>query len=205
MQYGYVRVSAKDQNPDRQIRTLTASGIELDQIVIDRQSGKDFDREQYQLLMKKIKPGDLLVVTSLDRLGRNYREMMREWQRIIDNHIDIKVLDCYLLDTTLDTDKNLTGRVICDVFLRFLSYVAQIERDNIRERQAQGIAAAKARGKKWGRKPLPKPDSELFESVKEKWVKNEISGLKAGKVFGVSRNTFIRWVNEDEEEKKSLV
>ena len=154
MDYGYIRVSTKEQNTDRQMVALQACGIPPNRIYIDKQSGKDFDRPQYRRLLRRLKPNDALIVKSIDRLGRNYNEILEQWRLITkEKHADIVVLDMPLLDTR--AHKDLTGTLIADIFLQLLSYVAQTEREFIRQRQAEGIAAAKARGVRFGRPCLP--------------------------------------------------
>ena len=152
MEYGYARVSTREQNADRQLIALTGFGIVETAIFVDRQSGKDFERTQYRRLMRKLKDGDTLVVKSIDRLGRNYEEILEQWRVITkEKHAAIVVLDMPLLDTRQNRD--LTGTLIADIVLQLLSYVAQTEREFIRQRQAVGIAAAKARGVQFGRRP----------------------------------------------------
>lgn len=154
--FGYVRVSSRDQNETRQIIALESYGVPARNIFIDKQSGKDFERPKYKQVLKKLKPGDLLVIKSIDRLGRNYDEILEQW-RIITKEIraDVVVLDMPLLDTRKQPS-DLTGTFIADLVLQILSYVAQTEREAIRQRQAEGIAAAKARGVHFGRQPIQK-------------------------------------------------
>ena len=143
--YGYVRVSTKEQNEERQLIAMRAYGLRDDQLVIEKQSGKDFDRPKYRRLLKKLKPGDSLVVKSIDRLGRNSEEILEQWRNLTKGRkVNLIVLDMPLLDSRVD--KDLTGTLIADIVLQLLSYVAETERENIRQRQAEGIAAAKARG-----------------------------------------------------------
>ena len=190
-QYGYVRVSSADQNEDRQIDALQQKGITKAHLYIDKQSGKDFDRPQYKKLVKKLKPGDLLYILSIDRLGRNYEEIQTQW-RILTKEIgiDIAVIDMPLLDTRNGQD--LMGTFIADLVLQILSFVAQNERENIRKRQEQGIAAAKARGQVFGRPKKPLPDG--FSEIVALWDQREISLKEALVQSGVSRATFFRWV-----------
>ena len=164
--YGYVRVSSTDQNEDRQLDALDDIGVEKSNIYTDKQSGKDFERPQYKKLVKKLKEGDLLYVLSIDRLGRNYEDIQNQW-RILTKEIgvDICVLDMPLLDTR--NGKDLMGTFIADLVLQILSFVAQSERENIRKRQAQGIAAAKARGVKFGRPTITMPDD--FTDIVSEW------------------------------------
>ena len=166
--YGYARVSSSDQNEERQIISLTTSGVKRQNIVIDKLSGKDFNRPKYKRLIKKLKEGDILFVSSLDRLGRNYAEIQEQWRYIVTKKkADIVVLDMPLLDTRQET--NLLGTFISDLVLQILSFVAETERQHIKERQAQGIAAAKARGVKFGRpgKPLPDNIEYFYKNVYE--------------------------------------
>ena len=189
--YAYVRVSTKEQNEDRQLVAMREFGVPEANILVEKQSGKDFDRPKYQKLLRKIKPGDTLVIKSIDRLGRNYDEILEQW-RILTKKKEaaIVVLDMPLLDTRQGRD--LTGTLIADIVLQLLSYVAQTEREFIRQRQAEGIAAAKAKGVKFGRSPMPVPQS--FESVFSEWKSGSISGRKAAGILGVSNHTFAKWV-----------
>ena len=158
MEYGYIRVSTREQNEDRQVIALTEWGVDVKRIYLDKQSGKDFERPQYRRLLRKLKSGDALIVKSIDRLGRNYDEILEQWRIITkEKHADIVVLDMPLLDTR--TNRDLTGTLIADIVLQLLSYVAQTEREFIRQRQAEGIAAAKARGVRFGRPSLPVPEA----------------------------------------------
>ena len=159
--YGYVRVSSRDQNEDRQLIALRGKGVEDRFIYMDKVSGKDFNRPQYKKLVKKLKPGDLLYIQSIDRLGRNYEEVQNQWRILTkEKNADICVVDMPLLDTR--QGKDLMGTFIADLVLQILSFVAQNERDFIRKRQAEGIAAAKAKGVKFGRPPIPLPDLSLI-------------------------------------------
>ena len=156
MEYGYARVSTKEQNEQRQIIALTQFGLLQENIYVDKQSGKDFERTEYQRLMRRLKRSDLLVIKSIDRLGRNYGEILEQWRIMTkEKHVFIVVLDMPLLDTRKAND--LTNELIADIVLQLLSYVAQTEREFIRQRQAEGIAAAKARGVHFGKKPKEKP------------------------------------------------
>lgn len=191
-QYGYIRVSTRDQNEERQLIAMREFGIEEKCIYIDKQSGKDFRRPGYMKLMKKIKPGDVLVIKSIDRLGRNYDEILEQWRFITrEKRADVVVLDMPLLDTRQGRD--LTGTLIADIVLQLLSYVAQTEREFIRQRQAEGIAAARARGVQLGRRPLPVPDG--FDAERNRWAAGEISGREAARRLGVSAHTFIKWAS----------
>lgn len=167
MEYGYIRVSSKEQNIDRQANALYAYGLIKNQIFIDKQSGKDFERPAYKKLLKKLKKGDLLIIKSIDRLGRNYDEILEQWRIITkQKQVDVYVIDFPLLDTR-KKDNDLTGTFIADLVLQILSYVAQTEREFIHQRQAEGIAAAQKRGVKFGRKKLKLPDS--FETAKAQY------------------------------------
>ena len=192
--YGYARVSSKDQHEDRQILALNSFGV--DQIFVDQQSGKNFDRPQYKKILRKLKHGDVLVVKSIDRLDRNYAEILEQWRVITkDKRAAIVVLDTPLLDTRQRQD--IIGTLIADLVLQIMSAFAQIESDFIRQRQAEGIAAAKARGVKFGRQPISKPDN--YPEVYALWKAGKISGRKAAKLLGVSNFTFIRWTRSDAE------
>lgn len=176
MEYGYVRVSAKDQNEARQIDALHGIGIPDSAIYVDKQSGKDFDRPQYKKLYMRLKNGDVLYIKSIDRLGRNYDEIIKHWRRITRfREADIVVIDMPLLDTR--RGKDLLGTFLSDIVLQVLSFVAENERVNIRQRQAEGIAAAKARGKHLGRYPDPLPEN--FLDVWKKYKAGEISSREA--------------------------
>ena len=185
--YGYIRVSSVDQNEDRQAIALRGRGIPEQNIFMDKQSGKDFERPQYKRMVKKLKPGDLLCVLSIDRLGRNYKEIQDQWRRLTkDVGVDVSVIDMPLLDTR--NGKDLMGTFIADLVLQILSFVAQNERENIRKRQAQGIAAAKARGVKFGRPPRPLPES--YHSAYQRWKAGKITGTAAAKECGMPLSTF---------------
>ena len=188
--YGYVRVSTRDQNEARQLIAMKEFGISADHIFLDKQSGKDFNRAQYQALIQILQPGDVLVVKSIDRLGRNYEDILEQWRTITkDRQAAIVVLDMPLLDTRQGHD--LTGTLIADIVLQLLSYVAQTEREFIRQRQAEGIAAAKARGQRFGR---PRKEcGEAFEVSAALWRAGEISAEEASRRLGVCRNTFLKW------------
>lgn len=193
MDYGYVRVSTKEQNELRQLIALRDFGIDDKYIYIDKQSGKDFVRTNYKKLIRKIKNGDTIVIKSIDRLGRNYDEILEQWRIITkEKQVAIVVLDMPLLNTKQNRD--LTGTLIADIVLQLLSYVAQTEREFIRQRQAEGIAAAKQQGVKFGRRPKEKPAE--YENVKKLWEENRISARTAGKKLGITHSTFLRWVNE---------
>nr|WP_325220038.1 recombinase family protein [uncultured Oscillibacter sp.] len=193
MEYGYIRVSTKEQNEERQMVAMREFGIKDSDVVLDKQSGKDFERPGYRRLIRKLKAGDTLVIKSIDRLGRNYEEILEQWRLLTkEKLVDIVVLDMPLLDTRQGRD--LTGVLIADIVLQLLSYVAQTEREFNRQRQAEGIAAAKARGVHFGRKL--KERGENYESVMAAWRKGEISGRAAAKELGVAHGTFQRWCRE---------
>lgn len=191
MIYGYIRVSTKEQNEDRQRIALTEFPVPKKNIFMDKLSGKDFNRPQYQKLMKKLAPGDTLVVKAIDRLGRNYEEILQQWRVITkEKEADIVVIDMPLLDTR-QTGKDLTGTFVADLVLQILSYVAQTERENIRQRQMEGIAAAKLRGVRFGRPRLAVPDE--FEQLRQEWVEGRVSSRAAAKTLGIAQDTFLRW------------
>ena len=191
MVYGYARVSSKDQNEERQIVALQEFGVVAKQIYLDKLSGKDFERPQYQKMMKKLKAGDTLVIKSIDRLGRNYDEILMQWRIITkQKNAAIVVLDMPLLDTRQSRD--LTGTLIADIVLQLLSYVAQTEREFIRQRQQEGIAVAKAKGVRFGRAPMERPPE--YEPLRIMWKKGEISARCASKQLGITHKTFLRWV-----------
>lgn len=193
MVYGYVRVSSRDQNEERQIIVMREFGIEDEQIFLDKRSGKDFERPQYRKLVRNLKRGDTLVVKSIDRLGRNYDEILEQWRLITkEKQAAIVVLDMPLLDTRQSRD--LTGTLIADIVLQLLSYVAQTEREFIRQRQKEGIAAAKARGVRFGRLPKEKP--EIYAQILGQWARSEISARTAAKALGVTHKTFLKWAYE---------
>lgn len=191
--YGYIRVSSTDQNEDRQVLAMKDMQVPPKNIFIDKQSGKDFDRPQYKKLVKKLKPGDLLFILSLDRLGRNYEEMQSQWRHLTKEiGIDICVIDMPILDTR--PYKDLLGTFVTDLFLQVLSFVAENERDNIRKRQAQGIAAAKLRGVKFGRPETPVPDN--FAELVKQWEKKKLPQEEILRQCGMSESTFYRRLRE---------
>lgn len=198
MIYGYVRVSTRDQNEARQMIAMEEQGIDKKQIYLDKQSGKDFDRPQYKKLIRKLRPGDVLVIKSIDRLGRNYDEILEQWRLIVkDKDCDIKVLDMPLLDTTQKNANGLMGKVIADIVLQLLSYVAQTEREFTKQRQAEGIAAAKARGQRFG--PVPKIETlPQFREYIRRYKAGELSLRQCGKALGISHTTFMRWAHEED-------
>ena len=187
---GYIRVSTKEQNEDRQLIAMQEFGIASDNIFIDKQSGKNFDRPAYQQLIQKLNSADTLVVKSIDRLGRNYSEILEQWRIITkEKQANIVVIDMPLLDTRKNQD--LVGTLIADIVLQLLSYVAQTEREFIRQRQAEGIAAAKARGVKFGRDSIQRPDN--FYPVLQQWRSGKISSRLAAKTLNVSHTTFVNY------------
>ncbi len=185
--YGYVRVSSKDQNEDRQMIAMRACGVPEHHIYIDKQSGKDFNRPQYRALVRELKEGDLLYLKSIDRLGRNYEEIIEQWQYLTKTlGIDIVVIDMPLLDTR--RGKDVLGTFLSDIVLQVLSFTAENERENIRQRQAEGIAAARQRGVRFGRPEADLP--EEFEEMCRKWKRNEIRAEEAARRLGMSLNSF---------------
>ena len=185
--YGYIRVSSRDQNEDRQSIALKEVGVPEKNIYLDKQSGKDFNRPQYKKLLRKMKKDDLLYIKSIDRLGRNYEEIQQQWRLLTkEKGVDIVVLDMPLLDTR--RGKDLMGTFLSDIVLQVLSFVAENERTNIRQRQAEGIAAAKAKGIRFGRPPQPLPEN--FHSAYQCWKQGEITGTAAAKECGMPLSTF---------------
>ena len=188
--YAYVRVSTKEQNIDRQLAALKPYDVPPNNIFCDYQSGKDFCRPEYQKMLKRIRRGDLLLVKSIDRLGRNYNEILGQWQFITKElQADIVVLDMELLDTRT-TGGSITGMFIADLVLQIMAYFAQTERESIHQRQAEGIAAAKAKGKRFGRMPIPLPDD--FESICVKCQNHVLSTRKAAAKLNMCHSTFYR-------------
>ena len=193
--FGYMRVSSTDQNEDRQRRALAAAAVPQEHLYLDRQSGKDFQRPQYQRLLRRLREGDVLVIKSIDRLGRNYREVLDEWRRItVDRRAAIVVLDMPLLDTREQPD-GITGTFMADLVLQILSYVAQLERENIKQRQAEGIASARLRGVRFGRPALERPDS--YRDVIRSYEGGEVTRREAAMLLNVSASTFDRWRRAD--------
>ena len=185
--YGYIRVSTREQNEDRQILALKELSIAEKHLFIDKQSGKDFERPQYRKMVRKLKKDDLLYIKSIDRLGRNYSEILEQWRILTkEKGIDMVVLDMPLLDTR--RGKDLMGTFLSDIVLQVLSFVAENERTNIRQRQAEGIAAAKARGVRFGRPPAPLPDN--FHHLYQQWKNGKITGTTAAKLCGMPLSTF---------------
>ena len=185
--YGYIRVSTREQNEDRQRLALAALPVPEENIYMDKQSGKDFERPQYRRLVRRLRRDDLLYVKSIDRLGRNYSEILEQWRMLTkEKGVDIAVLDMPLLDTR--RGKDLMGTFRSDIVLQVLSFVAENERDNIRQRQAEGIAAAKARGVRFGRPPLPLPDN--FHMLHQAWRGQKITLRQAARACGMPTGTF---------------
>lgn len=194
MEYAYIRVSTKTQKIDRQYEKIKGLGIDDRFIYVDRESGKDFNRTNYQKLIKKLKKDDLLIVKSIDRLGRNYQMILEEWTRITKTiGADIKVLDMPLLDTRIE-GRNLVGKFISDIVIQVLSFVAENERNNIKERQAEGIRIAKEKGIRFGRpKAITPPNTN---EILLQFINKEITNVEAAKLIGVSRGTFFRLAKE---------
>lgn len=196
MKIGYVRVSTVDQNEARQIEAMKADGVE--KIYMDKKSGKDFNRPEYQKMIASLQKGDVLVIHSIDRLGRNYEEIITEWRKITKEiEAYIIVQDMPLLNTT--QNKDLTGTLIADIVLQLLSYVAQRERENIRQRQKEGIAIAKAQGKYKGR-AQKEIDKELFKETKRSWQRGEITKVQFAEIMGVSRSTLYKLLEVDKDD-----
>lgn len=199
--YGYVRVSAQDQNELRQLEALRACKFSIaeENIFVDKKSGKDFLRPAWKRLMKKLQPGDLLIVKSIDRLGRNYEEILEQWKVLTkDKEVNIIVLDMPLLDTR-SKGKDLTGTFIADLVLQILSYVAQTERENIRQRQLEGIALAKANGIHFGRTRMDIPE---YEEAMQMWKNGEITGKEAAKRCGISRQALYKRMNAEKKQAR---
>lgn len=190
MMYGYIRVSTKDQHEDRQMIAMQEFGVSEKHIYMDKLSGKDFDRPQYKRLLRRLKGGDTLVVKSIDRLGRDYSEIQNQWRIITkEKKANIVVLDMPLLDTR-QKGRDLTGTFIADLVLQILSYVAQVERENIKQRQAEGIAAAKAKGVRFGREKMPIP--EEFYALRTRYREGSITARAAARELGVAHSTFLK-------------
>ena len=191
MMYGYIRVSTKDQHEDRQMIAMQEFGVSEKHIYMDKLSGKDFDRPQYKRLLRRLKGGDTLVVKSIDRLGRDYSEIQNQWRIITkEKKANIVVLDMPLLDTR-QKGRDLTGTFIADLVLQILSYVAQVERENIKQRQAEGLAAAKAKGVRFGREKMPIP--EEFYALRTRYREGSITARAAARELGVAHSTFLKW------------
>lgn len=197
--YAYIRVSSKDQNIARQVEAMQELGFTQKQMYIDKQSGKNFERKNYQKLLKKIKADDELFIKSIDRLGRNYEEIMEQWRYLTKTkNADITVLDFPLLNTRNRID-GITGKFIADLVLQVLSYVAQIERENTRQRQAEGIKIAKEKGVKFGRPELPLPENfgEIYQCYKEK----SISKRECARLLNTNHTTFSNWIKKFEQKQ----
>lgn len=198
--YGYIRVSSTDQNEDRQVLALREAAVPGENIYMDKQSGRDFDRPAYKRLVSRLRPGDLLCVLSIDRLGRSYEEIQNQWRRLTKEvGADVCVLDMPLLDTR--NGKDLMGTFIADLVLQILSFVAQSERENIRERQAQGIAAARARGVRFGRPPREPPED--FPAIVAEWEAGRLGLPEVLRRAGMSQATFYRRLRELRERRAS--
>ena len=197
MKYAYIRVSTKDQNIDRQVEAMKEAGIDKSKMFIDKQSGKDFERKNYKKMLRKLKAGDEVYIKSIDRLGRNYDEIIEQWRILTkDKDVDASVLDFPLLDTK-NKINGLTGKFIADLVLQILSYVAQIERENIRQRQAEGIIIAKNKGIKFGR---PKKEiTSLFMEIYLDWKQKRITSKESMRILQMKPNTFYRRIKEYED------
>ena len=194
MKYGYVRVSTAQQHIDRQIDALLELGLDQSSIYIDYESGKDFNRRNYKKLIRKLKKDDLVIIKSIDRLGRDYNMIIEEWRLITkEKEADIMVIDMPLLDTRIE-GKNLVGKFISDIVLQVLSFVAQNERETMRIRQAEGIRTAKARGVKFGRPRITIPNN--FEIVARQYLNKEITNKKACEILSMTRGSFFRYMKE---------
>lgn len=197
--YGYVRVSTREQNESRQLLAFSEQNVPEKNIFIDKQSGKDFDRPMYMRLLKKLKKDDLLYIKSIDRLGRNYEEILEQWRILTkEKQIDIVVIDMPLLDTR--RGKDLMGTFLSDIVLQLLSFVAENERKNIRERQKEGIEAARRRGVQFGRPELPLPEN--FIQIYSQWVEGKIGGPQAAGLCGMPITSFYRKANKHREKQK---
>lgn len=191
--YGYIRVSSADQNEERQLVAMREKAVPKQNLYMDKQSGKDFNRPEYLRLVARMQAGDLLYILSIDRLGRNYSEILEQWRLLTkEKGVDVCVLDMPLLDTR--QGKDLMGTFIADLVLQILSFVAQNERENIKKRQAQGIAAAKARGVRFGRPDAAQPAD--FAQIVRRWEKKQLSADEAAKLCGMSVATFYRRLRE---------
>ena len=194
--FGYARVSSADQNLNRQLDALARFPVQDNRIFADKASGKDFKRPQYRRLLRHLREGDTLVIKSIDRLGRNYREVLDEWRRItVNKRVAVVVLDMPLLDTREQPD-GITGTFMADLVLQILSYVAQLERENIKQRQAEGIASARQRGVRFGRPVLERPEN--YPAVAHSYQRGEMTRREAASLLGVSPSTFDRWRRADE-------
>ena len=193
--YGYARVSTREQNLDRQMDALREFGVAREDIFADKASGKDFERPQWIAMKEALEQGDVLVVKSIDRFGRSYEEIIEQWRDITKvRGAAVVVLDMPLLDTRRERDGS-TGVLIADIVLQLLSYVAQVEREHIRQRQAEGIAAERARGMRFGRPPIAHP--EAYRGIRQRVSRGELTHVRAAQELGVSRSTFEKWLRED--------
>ncbi|SHJ14230.1 recombinase family protein [Lutispora thermophila] len=197
--YAYLRVSTKEQNLNRQLDAIKQLNEHIDErdIYLDMASGKDFNRPEWQALKRSIRPGDTLFIHSLDRLGRNKAQILREWQWLVDNKINIVVLDMPLLDTRKYVDLDGIGELVTSLVLQILSWLAEEERKKIKERQREGINAALRRGIKFGRPPVPKPQN--FDEIYKQWKNGEITATKAMQILGLKRNTFYKFASQEKE------
>jgi Site-specific recombinases, DNA invertase Pin homologs len=194
MKYGYIRVSTKEQKIERQEVAILQEGVLMNHIYVDRVSGKDFERKRYQKLLKKLEEGDELFIKSIDRLGRNYEEIIEQWNILTKvKNIHIIILDCPLLDTRNQAN-GITGKFIADLVLQILSYVAQVERENTRKRQMEGIKEAKKRGVQFGRTAMPLPDN--FNQVAMQWKEGEIGLRQGARILEIDAHTFSRWLKK---------
>lgn len=194
MNYGYIRVSSKEQNTDRQYIALNSCHVPIHCIFTDHQSGKDFSRPAYKKMLKKLRKGDLLVIKSIDRLGRNYDEILIQWRKITkEKEADIFVIDMPLLDTR-EKGINTTGKLISDIVLQLLAYVAETEREFIHQRQQEGIEAERAKGIRFGRPALEKPQN--YSQIFDLWKECKISAREAARRLGVNHKTFLKWARE---------
>ena len=197
IKFGYARVSTQEQNTGRQVEQLRGEGIEERYIYIEKRSGKDFNREEYQKMLGNIREGDTIIITSIDRLGRNYNDILEQWRHITQTlKANIKVLDMELLDTSKNPE-SLDKKFIADLVLQILSYVAEKERRHIKQRQAEGIALAKAEGRMQGRPKVQKPDQ--WDEIYQKWVDKEITAVAAMEVLNLKTNTFYNFVAQERE------
>ncbi|AZR98427.1 resolvase [Streptococcus suis] len=195
MRYGYIRVSTREQNIDRQLTAILKEEIDKNHIFIDKASGKDFERTNYKRLLRKLRAGDELVIKSIDRLGRNYDEIIEQWRLLVKKkQVDISVLDFPLLNTRNGIE-NVTGKLISDLVLQILSYVSQIEREQIQQRQKEGIAEAMKKGVRFGRPKLEKPC--LFDDIAQAYQNGEISVREGAKVLNVPKSTFHNWLKDE--------
>ena len=198
--FGYARVSTKNQNEERQIFSLQNCGLAVEEIFIDKKTGENFNRPNYRKLLKKISAGDVLVISSLDRLGRNYDELLEQWKFLTQKkRVKILVLDMPFLQTT-GSENDITQNFLNDLFLKIFSYVAEIERKNIRQRQLEGIELAKKRGVKFGRPRKEKPKN--FSSVCAKYQEKKISSRRSSELLGISQSVFLKWYHEEFLQKK---